>query len=470
MDMFRTISRTLVVLSLFGTMAGCQSPMTNVAGEDSSRSRALAATLVVDQSAGPYKTIKAGLAAAKAGDTVQVRAGVYKEAVVFPLSGTSGAPIVLQGDPGAVIDGTGVSAEVLVTINGKSYVRFQGFEVRNRKKNGSSAVPMGILVTGGGVGIEIRNNLVWGIENTDSNGNAHGIAVYGNSTTPLNQVVIDGNEVRNCKLGWSESLVLNGNVDGFTVSNNVVHDNDNIGIDFIGFEGTCPTASLDQARNGVCSGNRVYNISSKANAAYGGEQSADGLYVDGGKSIVLEGNVVDNCDIGIELASEHKGKATDSITVRNNFVSRSVQGNIQMGGYDAKRGNATNLTVVNNTTWQASTAELIVQFNSKTVTVSNNIFVAKAGLPYLSQTGSNNSGITVSNNLYWGASTSSPGSWADSRARYLNPLLVAAPGNLHLQAASPAKDLGVAANYGNLDIDGQPRVAGPAADLGADEL
>ena len=58
--------------------------------------------------------------------------------------------------------------------------------------------------------------------------------------------------------------VLNGNVDGFTVSHNLVHDNDNIGIDFIGFEGNGP-ATLDQARNGRCFGNRVYNISSAAN-------------------------------------------------------------------------------------------------------------------------------------------------------------------------------------------------------------
>ena len=66
--------------------------------------------------------------------------------------------------------------------------------------------------------------------------------------------MVDGNEVRNCKLGQSESMVLNGNVTDFVVSHNVVHDNDNIAIDFIGFEGTGP-AGLDQARNGVCTKN-----------------------------------------------------------------------------------------------------------------------------------------------------------------------------------------------------------------------
>ena len=78
-------------------------------------------------------------------------------------------------------------------------------------------------------------------------------------------------------------MVLNGNVEHFVVSHNKVHDNDNIGIDFIGFEGECPTPALDQARNGVCTDNVVYNITSYGNPAYGKDRSADGLYVDGGR-------------------------------------------------------------------------------------------------------------------------------------------------------------------------------------------
>ena len=57
--------------------------------------------------------------------------------------------------------------------------------------------------------------------------------------------------------------MLNGNVTGFEVTNNRVHDNNNIGIDFIGFEGTCPDPALDRARDGVCRGNVVWNISSR---------------------------------------------------------------------------------------------------------------------------------------------------------------------------------------------------------------
>ena len=62
------------------------------------------------------------------------------------------------------------------------------------------------------------------------------------------------------KTGSSESLVVNGNVTNSRITNNIVHDNNNIGIDVIGFERTAPDPAVDQARDGVVSGNLVYNI------------------------------------------------------------------------------------------------------------------------------------------------------------------------------------------------------------------
>ena len=121
-------------------------------------------------------------------------------------------------------------------------------------------------------------------------------------------------------LGSSESLVVNGNVDGFKIINNTVHDNNNIGIDAIGFEKVSSNPATDQARNGLIARNLVYNINSYGNPAYGTDRSADGIYVDGGRSIVIERNRVHHNNIGIELASEHQGKSTSRIIVRNNFV------------------------------------------------------------------------------------------------------------------------------------------------------
>jgi pectin methylesterase-like acyl-CoA thioesterase len=69
---------------------------------------ATGATIVVAKSGAAYSTIQAGLNAAKPGDTVDVQAGTYNERVTFPNSGTAGNYITLQGEPGAIIDGTGL--------------------------------------------------------------------------------------------------------------------------------------------------------------------------------------------------------------------------------------------------------------------------------------------------------------------------------------------------------------------------
>ena len=428
--------------------------------------------IVVAKSGAAFTSVQTGVTAANAGDTVLVKAGIYNEVVSFAKSGSElSGYITLMGESGAILDGTG-KGEVGITISGKNYIRVIGMEVQQFIGSGT---PMGISVDGSSGYLEIKNNKVHHIEN--ATGNAHGIAFYGNNATAISNILVDGNEIRNCKLGQSESMVLNGNVTNFTVSNNTVHDNDNIGIDFIGFEGTCPTSSLDQARDGICINNTVYNISSKTNPTYGGEQSADGIYVDGGKNIVIEKNRVYNCDIGIELASEHKGKNTQDITVRNNFISGSFQADIMAGGYDAKRGNAVNITIVNNTTYQGTGGELALQFNCTDITVKNNIFYAKSNQAYLQNWGSNNLNVTVNNNIYYGESTSSPGDWVDTGAKFVNPQLINGGTNMHIGSTSPAIntgiDLGNTINgtpiSGTLDIDGEIRISGDKIDIGADE-
>ncbi len=432
--------------------------------------------LNVGKSGATYTSIQAGITAAIANDTISVQPGVYNEAVVFGKSGSANegyitlkGAVALNGQPSTILDGVGVGGNELISVSGKSYIRIISFEVRNLKTTGT---PIGISVSGGGNHIEIRNNVVHSIEN--ANGNAHGIAVYGNAATAISNIIIDGNEIKNCKLGQSESMVLNGNVTDFVVSNNVVHDNDNIGIDFIGFEGT-GLSDQDQARNGLCWGNHVYNISSVTNPTYAGERSADGIYVDGGKDIVIERNIVDNCDIAFEIASEHGGKTTSNITIRNNFASRSFQGNILIGGYAANKGNAGNITIVNNTTYNGADGEVVLQNNCNGVIIKNNIFYAGAGKTYLVNGGTNNTNVTVDNNLYFGASTASSGNWNDAHALYVNPKLINPYTDLHLMTGSPAINAGLnlatstTNPSGDKDIDGNPRMNG-LPDLGADEI
>ena len=403
--------------------------------------------------------------------TILIKAGTYNEKIEFDTCGSEAGYIVIQGEDGAIMSGTSGDAFYLENC---SYVKIRGLEI--------TGYHQGIEVAENSDYIYIENNYLHHIGD-DKNS----LVVYvhgGESEDPNEEIYILNNEMSYNKTGNSEVLTVNGNVDGFVIQGNYVHHNNNIGIDVIGFEGNGPEG-FDQARNGLIADNRVEYISTEGgpgfdrNPTYSkNDYSADCIYVDGGKNIIIERNIVENCDLGIELASEHEGKNTENIIVRNNFVSNSYQGNITMGGYDANRGNAVNIEVYNNTTYNGNDAEILVQFNTTNVTIKNNIFYAKSGNDYLSNIGANNSAFNISNNIYYGASGSEEGDWSDANPHFVNPQLQdISILDLHINANSPAKDAGELLSDndflalplgGNYDIDRESRV-NDIVDIGADE-
>jgi Bacterial Ig-like domain (group 3) len=320
----------------------------------------------------PWLTIQHAANSVLAGATVYVLGGVYNESVNFPASGTASAPITFQSYPGetAVIDGTGVSCctsnppssgnetQGLINIVNQSYIIVSGFEIRNYTTSKAAYTPAGVWITGSGTGVQLLNNLVHNITTTsEKNGNAFGISVYGTSQTPITELVISGNEVYDLKTGQSESVNVDGNVTYFKITNNLVHDNDNIGIDAIGYEGVGPVG-YDEAMYGEISRNTVYNISGIKNAGEGDSYDADGLYCDGCAYVTFENNWVYNADYGIEVTSENQiclsngtewSGANDTgtagtgthpcygryVTVRNNIFSNSENVGVSIGGYAA---------------------------------------------------------------------------------------------------------------------------------------
>ena len=209
-------------------------------------------------------------------------------------------------------------------------------------------------------------------------GDAHGIAVYGNlADHPIADVVIRDNQLFNLELGSSEALVVNGNVTGFLIQNNLVHDTNNIGIVAIGYEGTAPDPSVDSARNGIIRNNTVYNVDSYGNPAYGTDRSADGIYVDGGRDVLVEGNIVHDVNVGLEFASEHHGRSTSFVTARNNLVYDATAIGVAIGGYDRHRGFTEGTVIVNNTVVETDGVELLLQFDTRDNVIENNIFVGR---------------------------------------------------------------------------------------------
>jgi len=466
-----------------------------------------------DASAGteakPWRTVQHAADTARAGSTVNVRGGIYGERVSINVSGNaSDGYITFRSYPGetAVLDAGHLVPEGrsgVLTIHNKSYVRIEGLEIRNYRTAEHRLAPLGISVMGAGSHIELLHNNVHHIEQNfqgrdapGRGGNGFGIAVYGtDANTPISELVIDGNEVHHLKTGSSESLVVNGNVTNFRITHNIVHDNNNIGIDVIGFERTAPNPAVDQARDGVVSENLVYNITSRGNPAYGNVQDSDGIYVDGGTRVLIERNVMHDVDFGIELASEHKGRATSYITARNNLIYHANTAGVSIGGYDPARGRTEHCTVINNTLYDNDTGgtgsgEFQMQYNMADDVFKNNIVYAgarclisvnKSPIP------ANTHPVDVDYNLYYCASGSKASEWKeypatvkgfekyvqstgdDRHSHFADPRFVdPARKDFYLRSDSPAIASGTSAGLpvGEKDLDGSPRIKSGGIDIG----
>jgi hypothetical protein len=368
----------------------------------------------------------------------------------------------------------------LFYIPDRAYVTIQGFELRNYATTRLAPTPAGIFITGSSSAIQVRHCNIHDIKSTGGNpsnsGNAFGIAVYGTSATACNGIIIDGNEIHNCQTGSSETLTINGNVTGFQVTNNLVHDDNNIGIDFIGDEGTCRDRAQDHARNGICENNTVWNITSQGNQAYRKDDySADGLYVDGGTGILIRGNISYANDIGIELASEHAGKLTSNITVRDNITYECRQGGLLMGGYAARgTGGTDGCTITNNTFWNNDTlqwgnGEVQLRWRTSNCVIERNILFTGAVnfLVTVPVSAGNNVRNTLDNNLYYSAAGANAAQWSwnnisrtgfaawksasgqDAHSLFADPQFISTGTNpnFNLQPSSPAM-VGGAPAYG----------------------
>lgn len=402
----------------------------------------------------PFKTIQNGVDKLNPGDTLKIRSGKYIEKINIEKSGVSNGFITIQNyeNENPILDGSIGDQDGVISISDQSFIRIKGLEITNNSKGDT---PSGIFIEGKGKGIEIINNKVHDIK---SNDNAHGIAVYGtDSSSGIQDIKLIGNELYNLELGQSESMVVNGNVDNFLIQGNKIHDNNNIGICCIGFENTAK--SNDQARNGIVKENTVYNISSKSNPTYYGEECADGIYIDGGKDIVIERNKSYNSNIGIEVSSEHKDKISDNNIVRNNIVYGCNLYGISIGGSDTENGYADKCKIYNNTVYNCEVGVNIQKTKSNEIV--NNIVYSKNLLE-----GSIGSNI-IKNNL-WYSNIDSKGLSPFSDPKFANALA----GDFRLLIDSKAINLGdtsISSLIGDKDYLGNNRIIEGSIDCGAIE-
>ena len=467
----------------------------------------------------PWKTIQYALNQANDGDILHVMAGTYTGKLTWNDGGVAGNYITLQNynSDVVILEGSTIgNNQSLMYIENKNYIKIDGLkftghngsyqpiinlygscsniEITNCEFYGTDCdESYAILCEGSGDNILIQNNYMHDLMGF----NAAGILFVGSHVvTPFSNITVSDNHLQTVEPAPSEGIALNGNINGFLISNNLLEDINNIGIVMIGGEDWVNTNdAVNFARNGVCKGNTVID----ANSIYGGGYAA-GVYVDGGKDIIVENNTITGSDVGLEIGCENQGFIAEYITVRNNIIYKNEKAGLGFGGYDfPSTGMVQNCTFTGNTVYDndlfnTGFGQLWVQYALNCI-VKNNIFytstnawMVNAETTDLTFNNSYNynlfyfpAGASVAkfffdNNYIVGFENFRSATGEDNESIFTDPLMVdilapdfhLLPGSPCINAGDPTYDDGPF-DITDLDMDGEIRVANFIVDIGSDE-
>ena len=324
---------------------------------------------------------------AKAGDTIYLRGGeyVFKEAIWVDKKGNANAYITIKSYPGEKARLTTTPENVskydengeylfFGFDEGSSYIIFEDLEIYGATDKYVAAFA---CYDGGQNHLIFKNIDIHDLRTTKTEYGCNAFLFMGEKKNPINNIMLINNTCHDLTLGYSEAVSFAGNCEFCYVIDNEVYNCTNIGIDFYGNAEYCSVESLDQARYCVAAFNTVYNC----NSPYA---DCAGIYVDGGRNCLIEGNLVYKCQYGIEIGSEelNENYPVTDIVVRNNVLAENTVCTIRIGGYDTKTsGTVKNSLFYNNTFVNNSGDSDIIISKVDGIVIANNIFVGN--IPYV---------------------------------------------------------------------------------------
>jgi parallel beta-helix repeat protein len=356
-----------------------------------------------------------------------------------------------------IIDGAGLTDETAVVgIGRSSYVRFDGFEVKNGIESGVKIYAADNIKVRWN---DIHDNQTFGIHvlSVESWGQSHDIVLEGNV---VHRNVLDNSD-RNESEGWAQAIGTWW-VEDIDILENYVHENYGEGIDCL-----------------VSDGCRIYE-----NTVY--DNFSVNIYLDNAtdtlvnRNFIMTGRISNPSDYyrngngacGICLANEDYTvqNPLDGLTITNNIVNG---GSHLLSYSNSEHGGGLHNTLIANNTFYGGSVNQMMYIQTPTpdvhdtTTIRNNIFYARATTQAYAYAPSTN--ITYGYNNWYNGTTNTHKS--GSGDVFGNPLLVSAGSgtktNWALTSTSPCINAGT--NHSAVTVDYFGNSRGTVHDIGADE-